>query len=108
MVHRRLFSALSDSKSSLEGFNEEAAEYRRVLVDEIANHKMFSRIAIATGFGLILLGVLIGIYLPSLATLGYLLVLVGALRFLNTFYDMQREDKLQVELRRLDQQFKRL
>jgi hypothetical protein len=33
---------------------------------------------------------------------------VGALRFLNTFYDMQREDKLQAELRRLDQQFKRL
>ena len=87
--------------------DSEAREYRKILEEEVSSHKLFSRLTFLTGLGLIVLGFTIGVYVISIATLGYLLVLVGTLRFLNSFYDLQRKDKLQVELDRLENQFKR-
>ncbi len=87
--------------------DNEAREYRKVLEEEVSSHKLFSRLTLLTGLGLIALGFTISIYAISITTLGYLLVLVGTLRFLNSFFDLQRKDKLQVELDQLENQFKR-
>jgi len=87
--------------------DDEAGEYRKVLEKEVSSHKLFSKLTFLTGLGLIVLGFAIGAYVMSIATVGYLLVLVGTIRFLNSFYDLQRKDKLQVELDRLKHQFER-
>ncbi len=82
---------------------DEASEYRRILLKEVSNHRLFARVTVITSFGLIGLGAALANY--SLVTLGYLLVIVGVLRFLNTFYDLQREDKLKREMRRIEKTF---
>ena len=69
--------------------DHEAGEYRKVLEEEVSSHKMFSKLTFLTGLGLIVLGFAIGLYVMSIATLGYLLVLVGTIRFLNSFYDLR-------------------
>jgi hypothetical protein len=71
---------------------DELAQYREIVEGEIRNHRLFSRITLLTGAGLIVLGTLIAFYSPDLISLGYLLLFAGVLRFLNTFYDLQRED----------------
>lgn len=86
---------------------DEAGQYRMLLVGEIRNHKLFSRVTLATAAGLLSLGGGIAYYSPNYATLGYLLLIVGFLRFLNTFYDLQREDSLQRSLKYLDEKFER-
>src|SRR5438445_12285648 len=91
----------------VELIDDEAGEYRKVLEKEVSSHKLFSKLTFLTGLGFIVLGFAIGVYVMSIATLGYLLVLVGTIRFLNSFYDLQRKDKLQVELDRLKHQFER-
>ncbi len=82
---------------------DEASEYRRILLKEVSNHRLFARFTVITSLGLIGVGVAIADYF--FAVLGYLLVVLGALRFLNSFYDLQREDKLQKELRRIEKTF---
>jgi len=98
---------LAKENHAVQPSDSEAREYRKILEEEVSSHKLFSRLTFLTGLGLIVLGFTIGVYVISIATLGYLLVLVGTLRFLNSFYDLQRKDKLQVELDRLENQFKR-
>jgi len=98
---------LAKEDHPVELIDDQAGEYRKVLEKEVSSHKLFSKLTFLTGLGLIVLGFAIGAYVMSTATLGYLLVLVGTIRFLNSFYDLQRKDKLQDELDRLKHQFKR-
>jgi hypothetical protein len=87
--------------------SDELGQYREIVEREIRNHRLFSRITLMTGAGLIGLGVLIAFYSPDLISLGYLLLFVGVLRFLNTFYDLQREDHLKKSVRRVEERFGR-
>ena len=86
---------------------DELAQYREIVEGEIRNHRLFSRVTLLTGAGLIVLGALIAFYSPNLISLGYLLLFVGVLRFLNTFYDLQREDRLKKSVRRIEERFGR-
>src|SRR5712692_6339167 len=86
---------------------DELTWYREVITREIQSHRLFSRITVLTGLGLVALGGAIAFYSADYATLGFLLLLVGALRFLNTFYDLQREDSLKRSLRALDEKLGR-
>jgi hypothetical protein len=87
--------------------SDELAQYREIVAGEIRNHRLFSRITLLTGVGLIGLGIVIAISSPDLSALGYLLLFVGFLRFLNTFYDLQREDRLKKSVRRIEERFGR-
>lgn len=86
---------------------DELAQYREIVEGEIRNHRLFSRITLLTGAGLMGLGAVIAINSPDLISLGYLLLFVGVLRFLNTFYDLQREDRLKKSVRRIEERFGR-
>jgi hypothetical protein len=86
---------------------DELAQYREIVEGEIRNHRLFSRVTLLTGAGLIGLGAVIATYSPDLISLGYLLLFVGVLRFLNTFYDLQREDHLKKSVRRIEERFGR-
>ncbi len=84
------------------GYEEELVAYREALRDEIRAHRNFFRVTILTGFGLLIGGILIlNYYTP----LGWLLVLVGTIRGLNSLYDIQREDMLKKKLRELEERF---
>ncbi len=80
---------------------EEVMEYRRVLEGEVHAHKRFSRITALTGVGL-LIG---GLFATYFSSLGWLLVLFGMLRVLNSIYDLQREDELHRKLGRIEGRF---
>ncbi len=86
---------------------DEVNRYRELITREIQSHRLFSRITVVTGLGLVALGGTIAFYSADYATLGFLLLLVGVLRFLNTFYDLQREDSLKSSLRALDEKLVR-
>lgn len=73
-----------------------------VLEKEVASHRLFSRITLVTGVALILVGIVATYY----SSLGWLLVLVGILRVLNTLYDLQRKDDLDQKLKQLDREFR--
>jgi hypothetical protein len=85
--------------------SDELAQYREIVKVEIRSHRLFSRVTLLTGAGLMGLGAVIAVYSPDLIALGYLLLFVGALRFLNTFYDLQREDRLRRSVRRIEERF---
>ncbi len=86
---------------------DEVTGYRKIITREISSHKLFSQITVLTGLGLIVLGGMIAFLAVDYATLGYLLLIVGVLRFLNTLYDLQREDILKRSLAALDEEFGR-
>ena len=96
---------MSDKDVSSTGrLEQELGEYRQVLMKEVRTHRQFSRIAILTGCGLLVGGV---VTLYYYAPLGWLLVIVAVLRVLNSLYDLQREDELQRRLRQLEDRFGR-
>ena len=91
--------------SNVQRLEDQATRYRRVLEKEIASQRLLSRITLATGVGLILAGIATTYYYYPL---GWLLILVGILRALNTFYDLRRRDDLDLKLRQLDREFGRV
>lgn len=93
-----------EDSSSAQRLEDQVTKYRRVLEGEVASHRLFSRITLATGAGLVLAGVAITYYYASL---GWLLVIVGILRVLNTLFDLQRKDDLDRKLKQLDREFGR-
>jgi hypothetical protein len=96
---------LSKKESSdIQLLEDQVIRYRRVLEREVASHRLFSRIALVTGAGLVLGGIAATYYYASL---GWLLVIVGILRLLNTLYDLQRKDDLDRKLEQLDREFGR-
>ncbi len=84
---------------------DELKEYRGIIVREIRSHRLFSRITLLTGVGLLVLGGTIAYSSLDFAPLGYLLLIAGGIRFLNTFYDLQREDSLKKSLKAVEQKF---
>ncbi len=70
----------------------------------MASHRLFSIITLVTGVAFILGGVVATYYFGSL---GWLLVIVGIIRVLNTGYDLQRKDDLDQKLKQLDREFGR-
>jgi hypothetical protein len=78
------------------------AVQNRILSDEVRDHALYAKVLLTTGFGLILIGLLIAtIYLP----LGLFVVLVGLLRAVNTLYDFRREESLKRKMRLVRQEF---
>jgi len=75
-----------------------------ILEKEVRHHRLFSLIGIITGLGLLGLGLTLAYFL-FYTSLGYLLILVGILRIANSLYDLQREDRLKGELKRLERKF---
>ena len=69
-----------------------------VVRDGIAPDGSDVRVLLALGGG-------ITYYSADYASLGYLLLIVGLLRLLNTFYDLQRGDDLKRSLKDMDEKF---
>ncbi len=86
----------------MQRLEDQIMRYRMVLEKEVASHRLFSRITLVTGVALILVGIVATYY----SSLGWLLVLVGILRVLNTLYDLQRKDDLDQKLKQLDREFR--
>ncbi len=103
-MYKLVSIASDDGQSLMKGLEEEVLAYQGILVDEVRNHKQFSRITMLTGFGLLVLGVALLLYYPPL---GWLLLIFGVLRVLNSVYDFQREDELRRRLRLLEERFGR-
>ncbi len=87
----------------MQRLEDQIVRYRMVLEREVASHRLFSRITLVTGVALILGGITASYYYPPL---GWLLVIVGILRVLNTLYDLQRKDALDQKLKQLDREFR--
>jgi hypothetical protein len=95
-------SLLSSDESSLDSIKKLVAVYNRILSDEVHEHALYAKVLLATGFGLIAVGVAVAqYYLP----LGLLLILVGVLRTINSIYDFQREESLKKKMRLIRQEF---
>jgi hypothetical protein len=93
---------LSTDDSTVDALKKLVAVYNRILSDEVRDHALYAKVLLATGFGLILVGLLIAtIYAP----LGLLLVLVGLLRAINSIYDFRREEQLKKKMRLVRQEF---
>jgi len=73
-------------------------------VGEVAPHRAFSRIALATGVMLLLAGIPLAYYYTPI---GWLFVLVGVLRLVNALNDLLRKDDLKRKLELLDTEFGR-
>jgi hypothetical protein len=93
---------LSIDDSSVADLKKLVALHDRILSDEVRDHAVYAKVLLATGFGLILVGlVLTTIYAP----LGLLLFLVGILRMVNSVYDFKRGDTLKMKMRLVRQEF---
>lgn len=92
----------SAARPVLDVLREEVSEYRGILVKEIGSHRSYARSMLATGLGLLGLGIVLTFYFSFL---GYLLVIVGLIRSLNTYYDITRQDELRLSLKQLDRKF---
>ncbi len=80
---------------ALKSLEEEKLEYRKVLEDEVKNHRRLSRITFLRGI----------LFLPGgaaltyfYAPLGWLVIIGGMIQILNSAFEFQRKDKLQQRL----------
>jgi hypothetical protein len=94
--------ALSIDESSLDSFKKLVKVYNRILADEVRDHALYAKVLLGTGLGLTVSGFVVAQYYPPL---GYLLILVGILRTVNSIYDFQREDSVKKKMRLVKQEF---
>jgi len=93
---------LSTDNSTIDALKKLVEVHNRILIDEIHDHALYARVLLATGIGLLLVGVVLSLYYPPL---GLLLVLVGLLRTINSVYDFKRGDSLKRKMRLVRQEF---
>ena len=97
-----MLSVLSTAESMVDDLKKLVSVETRILSDEVRDHALYAKVLLATGFGFLLGGLLLATLYPSL---GWLLVLVGILRTINSVYDFRRGDSLKRKMRLIRQEF---